>query len=149
MPKISPEEWQRISDTVNPRDDEGVSVVWHKIRGRWFRSVHVFQRTPSTKEIAQFENTASRLKFKGTKAEVEGSQITAAVKLYDTLIDRVYDLPKQNGMGVVADLLPRERAAELVPPMVKREALRDFTGEVYSASRMAEDEEDESLKEED
>ena len=101
--------------------------------GQW--SIHVFTRQPTQKEIDNYEQTASKLKFKGQKAQMEGSQITAAVTLYNLLITRTYDVL----VGIKSyDQLPREQTVAKVPPLVKREAIRQLIGEVYSESRLAE-----------
>ena len=145
MPKITPEDYSKIEAAIQPQGTEDFVVVWHLRHGRWMRSIHVFERHPMTKEITEYENTASKLKFKGNKAEVEGSQTLAAKNLYDRLVARVYDLPV--GRQVLGEFgkggpLTRDEAIREVPVLVKREAIREFVGEVYSASRLAESEGD-------
>lgn len=145
MPKLTADDYTKIETAVIPQGTEDYVVVWHLRHGKWSRSVHVFERQPMTKEITDYENTASKLKFKGNKAEVEGSQTLAARDLYNKLISRVYDLPV--GRQVLGEFgkdapLDRSAAIEKVPVLVKREAIREFVGEVYSASRMAESEGD-------
>lgn len=140
MPKLREEDYAKIDAIVKPTPDEGYAVVWHKLYGKWYRSVHVFARQPSTKEVQEYENTASKLRFRSNRAEVEGSQVVAAKQLYDRLIARVYDLPVGRRVLGEGTPLSRDQAVELVPVLVKREAIREFTGEVYAASRLAEEE---------
>lgn len=132
--------------SINADKGEDYAVVLQKGKGYWVKSVHVFHRHPTTKQINAYEQTASRLKFKGQKASVEGSQIDAAVQLYNELIDRAYDVL----LGLkTAEHLPTEQARAVVPPLVKREAIRELIGEVYSASRMAENEGEDDTEDDD
>lgn len=141
MPRMTADDYEKIEKAAGIKGDEGYSVVFHKFRARWYRSVHVFARQPTTQDITQYEDIASKVKFRGSRAEVEGSQTLASKKLYDRLIDRVYDLPV--GLKVLGEFgkggpLSRDEAIDKVPVLVKREAIRDFIGEVYSAARMDE-----------
>jgi hypothetical protein len=124
-----------IQSKIHLQGTEDYAVVIQKGKGFWNKSIHVFSRQPSQRELQTFEETSSRLKFKGQKAEMEGSPIFAAAELYNRLIDRVYDVL----VGVQShERMNSEQARTFVPPLVKREAIREFTAEVYSASRMEE-----------
>jgi hypothetical protein len=156
--RLKPEDYEKIDTIVGLTGDEYYSVVTHRVRGRWIRSIHVFARQPMTKELTEFENTVSRLKVRGNRTEVEGSQLLAAKHLYDALISRAYDVPvgwqirgevavDEVGHITTGTPLNREMAVKLVPMTTKREALRDTFGEVYSEARVAEMEgEDEEVK---
>lgn len=144
---------RQIQSLIELKDTEEYSVVTHRVHGEWKRSIHVFARLPTTKELTDYENKASKVKFRGAgKAEVEGGAAVAAETLYNKLVDRVYDLPigtriygevtLENGVRS-GKPLSGEDARGKVPVLVKREALRDFVGEVYSESRLAEREGDE------
>jgi hypothetical protein len=114
---------------------EDYAVVIQKGKGFWNKSVHVFSRQPTLKELQEYEESSSRLRFKGQKAEMEGSPIAAASALYNKLVERTYDVL----VGLKShDKFSAEQARTFVPPLVKREAIREFTAEVYSASRMDE-----------
>lgn len=139
----------KIQKIVKLQGEEDYAVVTHRVHGEWKRSIHVFDRLPTTKEMTDYEDTASRVKFKGqNKAVIEGSQVQASSVLYNKIINRVYDLPLGNRMfGEVNEdgtgrPLNSKEATDRVPSLVKREALRDFIGEVYSESRLAEREGD-------
>lgn len=146
-PKIvSREEHAVIQEKCELTGSEDYAVVLQKGKGFWNKSVHVFSRQPTTKELQDFEEASSRLKFKGQKAEMEGSPILAASNLYNRLITRVYDVL----VGLKShDRLDAQHARDWVPPLVKREAVREFTAEVYSASRMEEAEGIETGKDDD
>lgn len=133
---------------IDGEKGEDYAVVLQRGKGFWIKSIHVFSRHPTTKEINDYEQTASRLKFKGQKAQVEGSAINAAVAIYNVLVARSYDV--LIGLKEHAQL-DAELSRAKVPPMVKREAIRDLIAEVYSASRMAEmeGEDDEVLGDDD
>lgn len=141
MPKITSEDYDKIETAIVLQNDEDYSVVWHQRHGRWMRSIHVFARQPTTKEVSTYEEMASKLKFKGNKAQIDGSQTLAAEQLYNRLITRVYDLPIGRKLIGEGTPLTADEARAKVPVLVKKEAVRDFVGEVYSASRMAEDDE--------
>lgn len=145
--KMSPEDYAKVEAAINLQNDEDYTVVFHKRHGQIRRSVHVFSRQATTKEVSAYENTASRLKFKGNKAEIEGSQTLAAEQLYNKLIARVYDLPIGRRVYGEDKPLGAEEARGIVPVLVKREAIRDFLGEVYAASRFDEDGDDVSTPE--
>lgn len=132
---VTREDHDLIQQRINPQEGEDYAVTVAKGKGYWVKSIHVFSRHPTQGEINAYEQTASRVKFRGQKAEIEGSQINAAVGLYDLLITRAYD--------VLAGLrrheqLDREGARAKVPALTKREAIRELIGEVYSATRMEE-----------
>lgn len=156
--RLKPEDYEKIDRIVGLSGDEYYSVVTHRVRGKWIRSIHVFARQPMTKELTEYENTASRIKMKGNRTEVEGSQLLAAKHLYDALISRVYDVPvgwkihgevtvNEEGVVTAGKPLDRNDALKIVPLTIKREALRDTFGEVYSEARVAEMEgEEEEVK---
>lgn len=146
--QLSPKDYERIDRTVGLTGDEYYAVVSHRVRGRWLRSIHVFARPPMKKELIEYENAASRIKVRGRKTEFEGSQLTAASRLYDALISRVYDVPvgwriygevtvDDQGRILKGAPLSREQAIEMVPATIKREAIRDSIGEMYSEARIA------------
>jgi hypothetical protein len=148
-----------IQSTIDLQGEEEYSVVTHRIHGEWKRSIHVFSRLPTTRELTDYENKSSKVKFRGGgKAEVDSGAVQASQDLYNKLITRVYDLPigsRVYGEVVFKDgvkngkPLMGEEARARVPVLIKREALRDFLGEVYSESRLAEREgEDDEVKEE-
>lgn len=136
-----------IIERIKPKGDEDYAVVVSKGKGYWNRAVHVFSRQPTTTEINKYEQTGSKLKFRGQKAEVEGSAILAAVDLYNKLVDRAYDVL----IGLrTHEVLNVEQARALVPPMDKRAAIVEWIGNVHGATRMAEMEgEDDDDSEED
>jgi hypothetical protein len=155
---LTKEHHERIQAAIKLNEDEDYSVVTHKRHGEWLRSIHVFSRLPTTKELTDFENVSSKVKFRGAgKAEVDSGAVQAANSLYNKLISRVYDLP-HGPRRILGEIgkdgnssapVTAEQARELVPPLVKREALRDFIGEVYSESRIADREgEEESVEKE-
>jgi len=153
MPKrisLKPEEYAALDKLVGLQTGEYYAIVGSKIRGKFVRSVHVFSRQPMTKELMEYESTASRTSFKGNKAKVDGSQIQASLALYNHLIARAYDVPvgweifgstENGGKG-----LDREEAKKLVPALIKREAIRDAVSEHYSESRMSELDDDDDEK---
>lgn len=156
MPKLSlkPADYDRLDKVVGRTGTEYYSVVSHKVRGRWVRSIHVFARQPSTKELVQYENQVSKLKMRGNRTDVEGSQTLAAKHLYDALIARAYDVPvgwqilgevttDEAGNVTAGKPLSREEAVREVPSMIKREAVRDSLGEHYSEARISDMEGDE------
>jgi len=135
--KLTRDDHAQIQDKcrVDGERGEDYAAVFQKGKGFGQWSIHVFNRHPTQKEIDTYEQTASRLKFKGQKAQIEGSQILAAVTLYNVLIDRAFDVLT----GLKShDELGTELARAKVPPLVKREAVRQLIGEVYSESRLAE-----------
>jgi hypothetical protein len=120
---------------INAESGEDYACVFLRGKGFGQWSIHVFARQPTQREIDSYEQTASRLKFKGQKAQIEGSQITAAVSLYNLIVIRTYDVL----VGLKShDTLDRELTIAKVPPLIKREAIRQLIGEVYSESRLAE-----------
>lgn len=114
---------------------EDYACVFQKGKGYGVWSIHVFSRQPTQQEIDEYEQKASKLGFKGNKAEIKGSQINAAVNLYNKIVTRAYDVLQ--GLRE-HDRLNAESARTIVPPIVKREAIRQLIAEVYSESRMAE-----------
>ena len=152
MPKLSLShaEYEKLDKVVGLKDDEFYTVVTHFLRGRYRRSIHVFHRPPTTKELVNYENTVSKLRIRHNRTDVEGSQTLAARDLYNALIDRAYDVPLGNkilgeieigedGVSVKSGSpLTRDQAQELVPPLIKRTAIMDAIGEHYSESRVAE-----------
>jgi len=159
------EDYARIDRIVGLQPGEFYTVVTHRIRDRFVRSIHVFAREPNQQEMTAFEDTASRVKVKGRKTEFEGSQTKAFRHLYDALIIRAYDVV--SGFTILGEIkldpkgdptpdpvtgrvgLNKEEAIAQVPLVTKREALRDRVGEVYSEARIAELEgEDEEVKDE-
>jgi hypothetical protein len=123
-------------DSARGEDYAAVFMVG-KGFGQW--SIHVFARQATQREIDQYEQTASKLKFKGQKASMEGSQTLAAVNMYNALIARAYDVL----VGLTSvDQMSREEAAQRVPPLVKREAIKQWIGEVYGETRLADAEGD-------
>ncbi len=154
--RLKSDDYKRIDEFVKPVGEEYYTVVTTALRGQYIRSIHVFSRQPMTKEMTEFENTASRMKFKGSRAELEGSQLLAYKRLYDLLIVRAYDVPvgmtiygetKTDDKGVVSSVNPlnAEDARRLVPLVMKREALRDSMDHM-SENRVAEDEGEEEVK---
>lgn len=139
---LKAEDYQKIEASLNLKDEEDYSVVTHKVKASWYRSIHVFFRRPTTKELTTYEEKAGKLKFRGTRAEMEGSRLQAGIDLYNSLIDRVYDYPY--GRRILGDIskgekpLDRQSAKEYVDPLTKRAAILDFVSEVYSASQIEE-----------
>jgi hypothetical protein len=156
---LTPDQYEKIETSIGLKDTEDYAVVTHRIRGKYERSIHVFARLPNTKELAEYESRASKLKFRGNKAEVEGSQLVAARDLYNLLIVRAYDVPvgtrtiigKTDPDGTVHPI-SRDDAKAQVPPMVKREAIRDFVAGHWSQgqiSDMVEEDDEQVVKDKD
>ncbi len=162
MPKsklvLSREDYSRIEKMCDLKGDEDYAVVTTRHKGLIIRSIHVFARQPMTKELTEYENTASKVKFKGNRAEVEGSQLLAAKHLYDHLISRAYDVPvgrailgelkevpgeREGESRMVGTPLQREDAIAKVPVMIKREAVRDMVAQHWSSGQLVEMEGDE------
>jgi hypothetical protein len=156
---LTPADYEAIEKNCNITGTEDYAVVTHRIRGAYTRSIHVFDRLPNTKELAEYENPASKLKFRGNKAEVEGSQLLAARDLYNLLIVRAYDVPVGTrtilggeGPDGTPKPLSRDEAKAKVPPMIKREAIRDFVAGHWSQgqiSDMVEEDDDVEVKDKD
>jgi hypothetical protein len=158
---LKKEDHVKIQDLVTLQGNEEYSVVTHRIHGEWKRSIHVFKRLPSTTEMAEYENAASKVRFRGAgKAETLSGAVKASEALYNKLISRVYDLPvgtriygevtiERNGQRAGLPL-NEEESRQRVPILVKKEALTDFVGQVFSESRLAEREgdEDDEVKDE-
>lgn len=135
-----------IQEKAQITGDEDYVVVLSRGKGYWNRSVHVFQRQPTTNELNAYEQTGSRLKFKGQKAQVDGSAVLAAVQLYDKLVARTYDVL----VGLKTyDKLDGAQSRATVPALAKRAAVVEWIGDVQGATRMAEMEgEDEPVEDE-
>ena len=151
------EDYERIEKLCNVQDHEDYAVVTSRQKGLIVRSIHVFARQPMTQEITEYENTASKVRFRGNKAEVEGSQTLAAKHLYDHLIARAYDVP--DGRRILGEIkiekdgsstgkpLSREEAKAKVPVLLKREAIRDMVAQHWSAGQLIDMEgEEEEIK---
>jgi hypothetical protein len=153
--RLKPEDYARIDEVVNLKGDEYYSVVTTPHRGRYVRSIHVFHRQPTTKELLAFESLSTKIRIRGNRTDFDGSPLEAFVRLYNTLVSRVYDVPVGNRvMGQVRDEkgqpikdgrpLDVAEASKYVPDMLKRRALADILGNHITesqASEMAEDEE--------
>lgn len=157
--KLTPADYDRIDllSGIDKSTDQFYTVVTHRVRGQAIRSIHLFARQPTPAEVTKFEDTASKVKVRGRKTEFEGSQAKAFRHLYDALILRAFDVP--TGFKIIGSVpddvnayrpglgLSREECIEKVPVVVKREALRDAMGEVYSEARVNEMEgDDEEIK---
>jgi hypothetical protein len=134
---LKPEDYDTIDQKVALTGDEFYAVVTTRFRGQLVRSIHVFARQPMPSELVKYENTASRIKVRGSRTDVEGTQIGASYELYKSLIARAYDVPV--GTKIVAQMDART-AIERV-----REALRDALGEHFSEGRIAADEDTEEV----
>lgn len=157
--KLTPEQYDLIDKVVglDKTSEQYYTVVTHRLRGRVIRSFHLFARQPTPAEVTKFEDTASKVKVRGRKTEFEGSSAKAFRHLYDLLILRAYNVV--SGLRILGEIpddqtvydpalgLTREQCIEKVPVVVKREALRDSMGEVYSEARINEMEgEDDEVK---
>jgi hypothetical protein len=157
--KLTPEQYGLIDRIVgiDLNSEQFYTVVTHRSRGQVVRSFHLFARQPTPTEVTKFEDTASKVKVRGRKTEFEGSQSKAFRHLYDALIVRAYNVV--SGFKILGEVpddqktydpslgLNREQAIIQVPIVVKREALRDAMGEVYSEARILELEgEDDDVK---
>lgn len=134
--RVTREEHDLIQKRANLQGEEDYAVTVQKGKGYWVKTTHVFNRRPMLKEINEYEQTAGKVKFKGQNAELQGSQINAAFTLYNTLINRTYDVLV--GVRVIDGPLDRVASQKQVDPLIKREAIRELIGEVYSATRMEE-----------
>jgi hypothetical protein len=134
--KLSAEQYKTIESKINLTGDEDYVVVVQRRHGKATFGVHVFERQPSTKEMVAYEETASRVKYRGSRAEVEGSAILATKNLYDTLIARAYDI--QVGR-TLHEMLDRGQAKVKVTDLGKREAIREFLGSVAGLTSLNED----------
>lgn len=133
---LKDEDYLTIEKARDIKGSEPYTVVYMPLRNKFVRSVHVFERKPSTKELTDYENATSKMRFRGNKAEIEGGAVAAAGELYRKTIGRVYDLVIDR--QIVAGPIARDEAIRLVEPMVKREAIADLVGEVFRASKVAE-----------
>ncbi len=142
------------------KSEQDFQVTTQRDKGVWYRTIHIFSRPPMPSELNEYEDKASKIKFKGTKAQIEGSKINAAKDLYNKIILAVFDLPlgrivygsfevpdpNDRAKTIVGKPLDREEALERVPVLTKRAAILDMVGEVYSAAQLEEREgEDEEL----
>jgi hypothetical protein len=144
MPRmtLSTEESIQLEHDLQIQGHEPYAIVFIKIRGtQYARSVHVFEREPDAREITEYENNASKMKIKGSNAEIQGGSVAAAAELYRRTISRVHNLVVNR--VVVPGPIGREEALRLVPPIVKRAAISDLIGDVFQASRISEMEGDE------
>jgi hypothetical protein len=153
--RLKPEDYDAIDKVVQPKNDEYYSVVTTPHRGKYIRSIHVFHRQPSTKELLAFESLSAKIRIRGNRTDFDGSPLEAHVRLYNTLISRAYDVVVGNKvMGQViddkGDPIPNARpldvseASKFVPDMMKRRALADVLGNHITesmATEMADDEE--------
>ncbi len=135
--KLTPAQYQQIESKIALTGDEDYVVVAQKRHGVLTFGVHVFTRQPTTKEMVAYEETASRVKYRGNRAEVEGSAILATKNLYNVLIARAFDI--QVGRKT-HETLDREQCKALVTDLGKREAVREFLGNVSGMTSLAEDE---------
>src|SRR5512135_947991 len=133
---LKAEDYKRIEDRIDLKGEEDYVVLAHKRHNTISFSIHVFARQPMPKEMVAYEEESSRLKFRGQRAEIEGSQIIASRHLYDALIARSYDVPLGRVTHAERD---RDGSIKHVPMMVKREAIRTFLGNVMSAADLAEE----------
>jgi len=147
--RLKPEDYDRIDAVVPPKGDEYYTVVTTPFRGRYIRSIHVFHRQPTTKELLAFESLSTKIRIRGNRTDFDGSPLEAHVRLYNTLISRVYDVPVGNTvMGRVVDDAGRPikdgrpldvaEASKYVPDMMKRRALSDVLGNHITESQATE-----------
>ncbi len=137
--KLSPDAYNTIESKISLTGDEDYAVVVQKRHGKATYGVHVFTRQPTTKELMEYEETASRVKYQGTKAVLEGSALLAAKRLYGLLIARAYDI--QVGR-FLKETLTRDEAMAQVPDLGKREAIREFLGNQTGLTSLTASEED-------
>ena len=135
--RVTPEARDKVEERIALKGDEDYALTLFQRHGDRSIIIHVFERQPTPKEIATYEETSSRLKFKGQKAEIEGSVTLASRNLYDALIGRVYDL--RVGRHKWEGAIDRDSAKSFVPVLMKREAVRDFLSQVQG---VREDDED-------
>jgi hypothetical protein len=133
---LSDEDYLTIEKACDIKGSEPYAVVYMPIRNKFVRSVHVFERKPGTKELTDYENATSKMRFRGNKAEIEGGAVAAAAELYRKTISRVFDIVVDR--AILAGPIARDEAIRLVEPLVKREAIADIVGEVFRASKIAE-----------
>jgi hypothetical protein len=135
--RVTPEARAKVEERIALKGDEDYALTLFKRHGDMSIITHIFSRQPTSKEISTYEDTSSRLKFRGQKAEIEGSITLASRNLYDALIDRVYDL--RVGRHKWDGAIDRDTAKSYVPVLMKREAVRDFLSQVQG---VREDDED-------
>lgn len=142
--RLRPEDYDHIDQQVKLDADAGefYAVVTTPFRGRYVRSIHVFNRQPTEKELLAFENLSSKIRIRGNRTDFEGSPLEAYTRLYNKLISRVYDVPVGSKIYGEGTPLDREDAQRLVPTMMKRRALNDTVGTHLSESMVTEQEED-------
>lgn len=140
--KLTPEHYTQIDAKVKPEGAEVYSVVTHKHRGQYRRSIHVFLRMPNEQELHAYESSASNVEFKNKTAKVRGAQVPAACKLYDTLIARAYEVPVgQRVLGEIEPLNAKD-ASKFVDPMTKRQAVIELVGQVWASSSFDDDDDE-------
>lgn len=135
--KLTDAQYAELESKINLTGEEDYAVLVTKRHNKASYGVHVFARQPSTKEMVAYEEAVSRVKYKGTRAEVEGSAIKAGKALYDVLIARAYDV--QVGRQNYPELT-RAEAIRVVTDISKREAVREFLGNVSGLTALSEDE---------
>ena len=140
--KLTPQDYAQIDEAVKPTGTEVYSVVTHKHRGQYKRSVHVFQRMPNEYEMQAYENTATSVKFRNKDATVKSNQVIAAKTLYDQLVSRAYDVPYGTR---VLDELDAQKATAYVDVLTKQKAMQELVGQVWGASSF-DDEDDEKTE---
>lgn len=147
--KLTPEDYEKIDTAVNLQGAEVYAVTVHKHRGKYKRAIHVFERMPNEWEMQSFENTSTKVKFRGKDAEVKSSMVLASRTLYDTLITRAYDVPY--GPRILGaepgKPLTAEEAKKFVDVLAKREAMKELCGQVWASSNFDDDEEEQADEE--
>lgn len=154
--KLTPEFYALMDKVIDLSGDESYSVVTSRSRGVHWRSIHVFKRQPNQADLIEYENIASKVKVKGSRTEIQGSQFAASAFLYDRLIDRVYNFPlgshvlgyteydTESGEIKSGGPIKAEQARADIPPQAKRTALKDAMGSHMSEGDIADEYEDDS-----
>lgn len=137
--RLTSDQYDQIEKKLDLKGDEDFAVVVQKRHNRVRYGAFVFERQPSPKEMARYEELASRVKYKGTRAEIEGSAVQATTYIFDLLIARAQDI--QSGRTVY-ETLDRDGARKVTPVLTKREAVREFLSNVSSLTSATEDEAD-------
>lgn len=140
--RLKPEDYDQIDQQVGLKDDEFYAVVTTPFRGRFVRSIHVFHRQPTEKELLAFENLSSKIRIRGNRTDFEGSPLEAFARLYNALISRAYDVPVGSKILGEGTPLDKYEAQRLVPTMMKRRALNDTVGTHMSESQVTDMEEE-------
>jgi hypothetical protein len=139
--KLTAEQYEQIEGKIGLTGTEDYAVVVQKRHGKARYATHVFSRPATTTELVSYEDTASKVEYRGNKAQVKGSALLAAETLYNKLIARAYDV--QNGRELFNELDATQAKAK-VHPLQKREAIREFLGNVSGLTSLTEDDADES-----